>query len=306
MSYYHKYRPRKLDDMYGNREVLSVLGADLAKADPPRAYLFHGPTGCGKTTLARIVAAELGCEGRDLQEIDSSSYRGIDTVRTIQQQVKFAPLDGRKRVWILDECHQTTSAFQNALLKLLEDCPAHAVFILCTTDPDKLLATVRGRCATYNVTLLSDKESYNLLAEIAENEGLDLDDKIYDYIIESGDRHPRNMVQLLERVAAAHPEDRLDVAKAILEDETAETIELCRALMRSDGWSDVKKIVAGLKGHDVEKVRRSVMGYCSAVLLKGGNASDRAFRIMDVMCNPFYNNGYPELVFASYALCRRS
>ena len=303
MSLYHEYRPKKISEMYGNKEVLSVLEQDISKKDPPRSYLFHGPTGCGKTTLGRIVASELGCKGRDLQEVDSSSYRGIDTVRAIQQQVKYAPIDGTKRVWILDECHQTTSAFQNALLKLLEDCPSHAVFILCTTDPDKLLPTVRGRCAEYQVGLLTENESYDLLHSIVVAEQDAVEPKVLEHIIESADRHPRNMIQLLERVLAADSKDRLRVSKRILEDETAQTIELCRVLMKAENWATVRPIVAGLKGEDVEKIRRAIMGYCSNTLLKKGN--ERAFEIMDTMCNPFYNNGYPELVFACYALCRR-
>ena len=302
MSLYHKYRPNKISEMVGNDEVLSVLEKDIAKKDPPRSYLFYGPTGCGKTTLGRIVANELGCRGRDLSEVDSSSYRGIDTVRAIQQHAKYAPIDGDRRVWILDECHQTTSAFQNALLKLLEDCPDHAAFILCTTDPDKLIPTVRGRCASYQVSLLSENESYDLLHDIVEGEGEAVEPKVLEFIIESADRHPRNMIQLLERVLAADPGDRLRVAKRIIEDETVQTIELCRALIKGSNWATVRPIVKGLQGEDVEKIRRAIMGYCSAVLLNKGN--DRAFEIMDTMCNPFYNNGYPELVFACYALCR--
>ena len=304
MSLYHDYRPKTLDEVFGNKDIVSVLKSDLKKADPPRVLLFHGPTGCGKTTMARIAANMLGCNGRDLSEVDASSYRGIDTVRDLQDKTKYSPLDGKKRVWILDECHQMTKAAQNGLLKALEDTPPHVAFILCTTDPQNLLPTIRGRCAQYQVAPLAGKEAAELLDKITHAEGEEpLDDRVLDYII-GDDSRPRDMIQRLERVLSVDEEDRLSIAKRLSEDGQAEVLDLCRALIKGENWKVVREILSDLKtsGEEVEKVRRKILGYCGAILLKGSN--DRAFQVGDIMSAPMYS-GFSELIVACYSLSKR-
>ena len=302
MSLYHKYRPNKISEMVGNDEVLSVLEKDIAKKDPPRSYLFHGPSGTGKTTLARIVCRELGVADSGLKEIDSGSYRGIDVIREIQQQAKYSPIDGQRRAWILDEVQQMTQPGMSALLKILEDTPDHVIFCLATTDPQKLTQAIRGRCAQYKTSQLTEKEARDLLCSIVEAEGEELEDRVLEYVI-GDDRRPRDMVQNLERVLSVEEDRRLDVAKRLAVGGEKETIDLCRMLLKGSPWADVKKVVSDLRGEDPERVRRAVMGYCSAVLLKSGN--DRAFEILDVFSKPFYDNGFNDLVLSCYIVSKR-
>ena len=124
MSLYLKYRPNSFDEMVGNEDVVQVLKSQLKGKQTPHSILFHGPTGCGKTTLGRIVANELGAKGSDLREVDSADFRGIDTIRDIRKQSTYKPLESPCRVWILDEVHKLTNDAQNAMLKALEDTPA--------------------------------------------------------------------------------------------------------------------------------------------------------------------------------------
>jgi DNA polymerase-3 subunit gamma/tau len=164
MTLYIKHRPTDLIGVKGNEDVVEALkNMLLNKESCPHSFLLSGPTGCGKTTLARIIAAELGCFGSDYKEIDSADFRGIDTIREIGKQCMYKPLESSCRVFVIDECHKMTNDAQNAFLKRLEDTPKHVYFILCTTDPSKLIPTIRGRCSQFQVKPLSEKVLLRLL-----------------------------------------------------------------------------------------------------------------------------------------------
>ncbi len=297
-----KYRPKTLDEVAGNQLVVSILKKQLSKETSQplsRAILLHGPTGCGKTTLARIIAKELGVQEEDLKEIDSADFRGIDTIREIRKQSTYKPLNSPFRVWILDEVHRLTNDAQSALLKTLEDTPKHVYFILCTTDPQKLLPTIRGRCAQFQVQPLNEKEMKRLLLRVVKAEGESLAKEVYDQIVQDSQGHPRNALQILAQVLSAGPEKRLEVAKRTAEVQS-QTIELCRALMSNrTPWKKVATILEGLKDQDPEQIRRAVLGYCQAILLKEPN--NQAAAVMEEFIEPFYNSGFPGLVLACYS-----
>ena len=157
MSLSRKYRPQSLDEIYGNKAVVKSLGSVLNKKEVPPAFLFTGNSGCGKTSLARIAATQLGCTGHDFKEVDSADFRGIDTIRGIRRQMRLKSMSGI-RVWLLDECHKMSGDAQSALLKALEDPPSHVYFMLATTDPQKLLKTIRNRCVHFEVQPLGNSE----------------------------------------------------------------------------------------------------------------------------------------------------
>lgn len=296
---YLKYRPSCFDDIVGNQETVQILRNQLAKDSKqpmPKSLLFHGPTGCGKTTLGRIVANELGAKGNDIREIDSADFRGIDTIREIRKQSTYKPLEGPCRVWILDECHKMTGDAQTALLKALEDTPSHVYYILCTTEPQKLLPTIRGRCAQYQVRQLTEKEMKLLLRKVVKAEGESLSKDIYDQIIQDSLGHPRNALQILAQVLAVEEDKRMEIAKKSAETQS-KTIELCRALVKKEPWHIVASILNGLKEEDPESIRRAVLGYCQAILL-GKNPDPSVTEVMQEFIEPFYNSGFPGLTFA--------
>lgn len=299
---YLKHRPENFNEVMGNEDVVQVLKSyteKKSKQPMPRALLFHGPTGCGKTTLGRIVAREIGAKGTDLQEIDVADFRGIDTIRDIRKQSAYRPLNSDCRVWILDEAHKLTTDAQTALLKALEDTPKHVYYILCTTDPQKLISTIKGRCAQFQVDPLTDKQMKLLLRKIVKAEEESLQKEVYDQIVKDSLGHPRNALQILSQVLSVDEDKRISVAKKVAETQS-KVIELCRALIGRKNWKQVSDILKGLKEEDPEKIRRAVLGYCQAVLLNEEN--NTAAAIMEEFIEPFYNTGMPGLVFACYSV----
>lgn len=302
MSLYLKYRPEVLSEIRGNVELVSTLQNMLSDIPScPHSFLLHGPTGCGKTTIGRIIANELGCKGNDFREVDSADFRGIDTVREIRKQCLYKALEGSVRVWLIDECHKMTNDAQNALLKILEDTPEHVYFILATTEPQKLLKTIKGRCSQFAVSPLNNQQVIGLVRSVVKKEGESLPKVIYEQIAKSSEGHPRNALQILEQVLNVAEDERLEVSKRS-EERQAEIIELCRALVNRKGWKIISGILVGLKTEDPESIRRVMLGYCQAILLK----KDDTYigRIMEEFIEPFYNTGFPGLTYACYAVVK--
>jgi DNA polymerase III delta prime subunit len=310
VSLYQKYRPSNFDEMVGNTNVVDNLRGLLAKDDPPHAFLFQGPTGCGKTTLGRIVAIELGCNEVDFKEIDTADFRGIDTARQIRHNAHYKALQGDRRAWLVDEAHKLTNDAQNALLKGLEDPPDHCYFILCTTEPEKLLDTIKGRCSIHIVKPLTVPEMVRLLGKICAKEKQPLSKKVLDAIarkssismVDSDDRaacYPRHALQLLEKVMVASPEEQL---KLIEETESIATSSdfLAVAMIKRQGWKAVANVISNIPEENVEQVRRGVLNYCKTMLLKEGN--DVTAEIINQFSTPFFDSGLSGLTLACYTV----
>lgn len=302
MSLYHKYRPKAFNEVYGNQTIVNSLVKFTSDPETcPHAILLHGETGCGKTTLARIIADTLGCKGQDLYEIDSGQFRGIDTIRDIRSAVAYSPIESPCRVWIIDEAQKMTGDAQNAFLKVLEDTPEYAFFILCTTEPTKLISAIRGRCSQFQVTTLPENEMLRLLKNISKKEGEVVEQEVFEQIAKDSFGHPRNAINILEQVLVSPAADRLTVAKQTAKIQS-QSIDLCRALIGGNSWKEIREILNGLTEQDHESIRRHILGYCQAVLLKGDNM--KAGLIMEFMLHPFYDSGFPGLVFACYSIIK--
>ena len=302
MSLYQKHRPNSLSAVKGNETLITSLEGMLSNIDTmPHVFLFVGNSGCGKTTIARILANRLGCVGNDLQEIDAGQFRGIDTIRDIRSNMQYAPMEGSCRVYIMDEVHRSTSDAQHALLKILEDTPKWVYFILCTTDPQKLLPTVKGRCSTFTVTPLQDSVMVALLRRIAKREGDVIEEEILAQIASDSLGQSRNAIQVLEQVINTPPERRLEVAKRAAEQQS-KGIELCNALINRKPWKMVAGILVSLKeqDNDAESVRRMVLGYCQSILLKG-TINDQIAHVMECFMDNTYDSGFPAITYAAYS-----
>ncbi len=305
MSLYHQYRPNEFSQIKGNSDIISSLEGMFSNKDKeiPHAFLFHGQTGCGKTTIARIIRNILEVSELDYKEIDSAQFNGIEMVRELRKNCQFKPVKSKYRVYVLDEVHMLSTAAQEGMLKILEDTPKYVVFILCTTDPKKLKPTIRGRCSQFQVNPLEDREMKKLLKSVVKKEKDVLEQEVYDQIILDSLGLPRNALQILEQVLNAPKKRRLKIAKQAAIQQSA-SIELCKTLLANSSWNKVKEILKGLQQQDPEGIRRHVLGYAKSVLL--GRDVEKAAIILEEFMEPTYNSGFPQIVLACYSVIKNS
>lgn len=294
MPLHLSHRPRKLEDVLGNESTVKAIAATLAREDRPHTWLLHGPSGCGKTTLARIIARSLSCSKMDFHEINTADFRGIDTARDLIRQMPLKPMNGPVRVWLIDEAHQLSKDAQNALLKALEDTPAHVHFVLATTDPDKLIATVRNRCSSFEVKALSDEQLIDLMESALDDKKVP--QEVLEQIASDALGSPRAALVVLDKIMNL-PADEMAEAAAQVAQEKSEVIALCRAIMKRAKWPEVAKIIKTCEA-EPESIRRAVRGYFAAVVLNSGD--ERAYLVMDAFSKPFYDDGRNMLVMACY------
>jgi Holliday junction resolvasome RuvABC ATP-dependent DNA helicase subunit len=197
-----KYRPRTWDEIWGNEEVVEGLRSVFSKPPErrPHVFLLVGRSGCGKTTIARIINKELGCSDVEYSEINAADKRGIDCIRDIILDCGFLPLFGEVKLFVLDEVHELTTEAQNALLKVLEDTPEHVYFVLCTTEPGKIIETIKTRCTTYHVNPLQPSIIRDRLDWVCKEERKKVQDELLESISKVCNGSPRLALVLLDQI----------------------------------------------------------------------------------------------------------
>ncbi len=200
---YRKYRPQEFTEVRDQDHIVKVLEGAIKKGDIPHALLFSGTRGTGKTTLARIFAKAIGTSAFDLYEIDAASNRGIDDIRELKEAVHTSPFESKYKVYIIDEVHMLTKEAFNALLKTLEEPPAHVIFILATTEEEKLLDTILSRCQVFRFRSPSRAVLAETVTDIAKKEGFTLDPDAADLIAIAADGSFRDALGVTQKVILA-------------------------------------------------------------------------------------------------------
>ena len=198
---YRKYRPDSLKKLVGQSDAVTLIEKQIKNNNLSHAYLFSGPRGVGKTSLARIIATTLGCDPVfDITEIDAASHNKVDDIRELNDSINFiASSPGKKRVFILDEVHMLSNAASNAFLKTLEEPPEHVIFILATTEPERVLETIKSRTTHIAFKRIGNDQIISTLNEIGKNEKIKINDDVLSYIANQSDGSLRDAINLFEQ-----------------------------------------------------------------------------------------------------------
>ena len=288
---YRKYRPQNFDEVVGQEPIVRTLRNAISAGQVRQAYLFAGPRGTGKTSLARILAKALNCAqgptpdpdgtchacvtiangtSLDVIEMDAASQRGIDDIREIRERVVLQPVEGRYKVYILDEAHQLTDAAFNALLKLIEEPPPHLLFVFCTTDLSKMLPTVRSRCQTFVFSRPRLPELVRLLRRVADGEGIQTPEAALALIARSARGSYRDAVSTLDQLASATERDVTvqSVLQLLGAVEEEALFRLCDFVVDRDtagALTFVEELVA--QGHDLGRLVTDFLEHLRHLLL---------------------------------------
>ncbi len=293
-----KYRPKSFEDFLGNEalkeSVLSVL-------DRTRTFLFYGPRGCGKTTLALLLGIQLGIDPFDTNEIDAADDTGVDAARAIKTAAQYLPMNGKYKIYIIDEVHRLTGNAFDSLLKTLEAPPEHCYFVLCTTELQKVPATIKSRAKCYEVRTLTEKEQNYLIRWICHEEGFKISAGVKQSIIESCDGVPREIIVAMDIVRDVKDEQM--AISLIHASVHRETKELCQALLNQADWPQIAALLKELKD-EPERIRMAILGYMNAVLLNSTKVknpvADMAAMIIEQFSQTFIYNGKAGLSYACY------
>ena len=309
ITLYRKYRPSSFSEVSGENEIVKSLKLSLKNKSMAHAYLFSGPRGVGKTTIARLIAKGVNClnlketgepcnecknckainEGRfsDLIEIDAASNRSIDEIRSLKEKINYQPVEGLKKVYIIDEAHMLTKEAFNALLKTLEEPPSHVIFILATTELDKILPTIISRCQRYDFKPLDLEEMKSGLEHILKEEKLSMTDDVYPVIYENSSGSMRDSISILERliVTANGKEIDLKIAEDTLGITPSSRIKIFLNKILNENEYDIINELESLanESFDIELFFKDLAKYCKNAILKKELDIDKGLKIISTI-----------------------
>lgn len=254
---YRKYRPQKFKDVLGQDHVVGALSGALEEGNVGHAYLFYGSRGTGKTSIARIFAREIGASDTDIHEIDAASFTGVDHIRALREEVAVLPFDSEKKVYIVDEVHMLSKAAFNAFLKTLEEPPAHVVFILATTELEKVPDTIQSRCQVFTFKKPTTAQVASMVVKVAKAEGFALE---------------KASAELVALIAGGSFRDAHSILQKIIASSSDKTISL----------EEVERITGAPKSELVLAVIRALASHDAASALRAVHEAHEASADMNV------------------------
>lgn len=299
MELYRRARPAELARVQGQGQVVAKVENMIRDDDVPHFIILAGPSGTGKTTVARIIKEHLKCVGSDFTEIDAATNRGIDDVREVKERMWLSALrGGRTRVWLWDEGHMLTREAQNAMLKMLEDGhPDHAYFMLSTTELEKLLPTVRSRACVLHFKPFAGSAMEKIIRDVVKEFKMKVHDEAVDRIVLCAEGNARRALVMLEQASKFKTE--VEQMQAVeMAESNGTTIELCRLLLdERTKWPQVAAVLKTLD-EEPERVRWAVLGYARNVLVGGGKR--RAAVMIDAFARNYFDTKAAGLALSCY------
>ncbi len=283
-----KYRPQSWKTVIGQDAAVASLSKAIERAKQ-QSFILTGPSGTGKTTLARIAAKIAGCDVSAIVEIDAATHTGIDAMRAINEMTLYKPFgESKKRTFIIDEAHALSKQAWQSLLKAVEEPPSHVLWFFCTTEATKIPVTIKTRCAAYNLKLVKDIELETLLEDVCLKEKIKLRDDIVSLIVSRAEGSPRQLLVNLEMCRdCVTKKQAADLLQAVLDSNPV--IELCRFLLNGGTWSKAMRHYEALADENPEGVRIVVVNYMGSVL-KGSKSTTltmRALHILEQFSTPY-------------------
>lgn len=287
-----KYRPTDLDEVVGQDEVVASLQALLKKGSPPSTYLFVGPSGVGKTTIARILASKFGCSPQNRIEVDAATFNGVDNIRILTDGLKYKGFGASPaKVVILDEAHALTKQAWQALLKVIEDTPQDAYFMFCTTEVEKVPKTIQTRCHSYILKAVPRDDVFDLVRFVADQEPISVSDKVIERIISESHGSVRQALVFLSMVSGASSDSSAMALIRAVDEGAPETIDFCRLLIKGGTWKKMTTLLDKLPDKSPEGIRILVVKYTASCLL-GTSNDQEVCRLLSILrefsepCNP--------------------
>jgi len=277
-----RWRPRNLGEVVGQSAVVRSLEAMLKRETRPHCFIFTGPSGVGKTTLARIVAQELGAQ-HNIVEIDAATNTGVDAMRDVLAGTIYSGFGSNSKFYLIDEAHMLSKAAWNSMLKTLEEPPDHVYFAICTTEPEKLPATISTRGPVYALKSVPRKDISNHLILIAEEESLEVTDEGLDRIAEAAGGSLRAAINMMVAADGVRGDDLDDIIERADAGGNKQVIDLARALVNDQlTWTKLTGILKDLEGQSAEGVRIVVVNFTAACLMKATSDKQIA-RLLNVL-----------------------
>ncbi len=276
---YRTYRPSNFEEVRGQPQVTDTLEKAIKNKKVAHAYLFAGSRGTGKTSVARILAKELGVSDKDLYEIDAASNRGIDDIRELREGVYAMPFESDYKFYIIDEAHMLTKEAWNAFLKTLEEPPAHAIFVLATTDRDRVPETIQSRCEIYTFKQPTREVLAGSVTDVAKKEGYTLERSAAELVALLAEGSFRDALSILQKVLAVSKDKKVDVAEveAVSGAPRGELIrQLLTALAKKDAASALKIISSAVSENMDARVLTKLLIHRLRVILLMRYAPDLA------------------------------
>jgi DNA polymerase-3 subunit gamma/tau len=255
---YRKYRPQKFADVVGQDSVVKTLEAQVKNGSISHAYLFAGSRGTGKTSIARILARELGTSPNDIYEIDAASKTSVDDIRELNESVSTLPFDSKYKVYILDEVHMLSKSASNAFLKTLEEPPEHVVFILATTETHKIPETILSRCEVHTFKKPNQETLKKVVQNVAKKEGYTIADSSADLIALIGDGSFRDTLGTLQKVLSSSKDKKISESEVLLVTGAPKS-ELVNEIVQGIADKDLKKSLVAVKEASEANLDMSVL-----------------------------------------------
>lgn len=243
---YRAYRPQVFGETHGQEHIVKVLEAEIKAKKPAHAYLFVGSRGTGKTTFARILARELGVSEKDLYEMDAASHTGVDNIRELREGANVMPFDSPYKFYIIDEAHMLSKGAWNAFLKTLEEPPSHVIFILATTDRDKVPDTIQSRCEIYSFKQPTREVLAQVIADVAKKEGYTLEPSASELVALLAEGSFRDGLSILQKVLAVSKDKKVNVSE-VEEVSGAPRGELIRRVLKAISEKNAKDALSAIR-----------------------------------------------------------